>query len=340
MSKLVVNRPARLPAPVVPEGVKRVSPPPRLAEAGQVNLLQSLLPALAGLGAMIYIVSNPNPLAIIAGGLFATTTLLMGAGIYVTSRSASRRRIVTDRMRYLDYLDEVSAEAAETATAQRQAAWWRHPDPASLWPAAASPLRLWERRPADADALQARVGVGSVPLATPLSLAPLEDPLVERDPVCVAAADALVERRSLVSGIPITIAFDETRVLSLLGARHDLLSLSAAMLGQLVTFTSPRDLRVAVLCDANRLGDWAWVKWLPHAQQTRLMDRTGPARQVTGNRDELVEVLGDELAERRAAAVSGTQVAGPHLVLVVDRSSSGDLGELLWAAPPAATTIV
>src|SRR5207249_3403929 len=75
--------------------------------------------------------------------------------------------------------------------------------------------------------------------------------------------------------------------------------LSTAMLAQLATFHSPRDLRLAVLTDAAGLADWDWVKWLPHAQHGELADATGPARLIAASRAELVALLGDELAARR-----------------------------------------
>jgi len=337
-AKLVVHRPARLPPPRVPTGPIELAAPPRLQDAAPVNLLQSLLPALAGAGSLLYVIANPNPVAILAGGLFAASSILMGVGLLVSSRAAARRRIDSDRGRYQDYLDGVGADASATAAAQRAAAWWRHPAPGNLWRSAQLPSRLWERRPSDTDALSARVGVGTVALATPLALPAERNPLAEPEPVSLAAATALVGRRNQVGAIPITVPLRDARVVSVLGPRGGTVPLTAALLAQLVTFHSPRDLRVAVACDPGRLAAWDWCKWLPHAQHERLGLADGPARLVVTEPAAFDAVLGPDLGERRDAA--GLPAAPAHLVLVVDRASVRDLGDALWAQPAAGLTVV
>jgi S-DNA-T family DNA segregation ATPase FtsK/SpoIIIE len=322
----------------VPEGEVALAAPPKLQDPIPVNLLQSLLPALLGLGSLLFVITNPNPVALLAGGLFAGSALCMGVGLFFTSRSAARRRVDADRNRYLDYLEGVGQEVSATAEAQRAAAWWRHPAPDNLWRHANSARRLWERRPSDSDALHARVGVGSVPLATPLVLPSEDNPLVEAEPVALAAASELVERRNQVHGMPVTVPLARARVLSILGPRPGTLRVAAALLGQLVTFHSPRDLRVAVACDPARLGDWDWCKWLPHAQHEQLTGPDGPARLVVTDPAVFRRMLGPDLAGRRAAAeLPGAQT---HLVLVVDRGGHRDLGEALWTAAAAGLTAV
>ena len=339
MSKVVVHRPARIAPPAVAAGVREIKQPPNLADPTPVNVLQSVLPALAGVGSLLFVISRPSPLAIVAGGMFALASILMGVGLYVSARTSSRRRTRLDRARYLDYLARVGRDACATAGAQRTAAWWRHPSPDGLWAFAASPQRLWERRSSDSDALQARIGVGSVTLATPLALNEADNPLVQPDPVTVAAAKALVGRRSRVGGMPVTIDLRATRVASLLGERPALLGTAAALLAQLVTFHSPRDLRVAVLCDGARLADWDWVKWLPHNQHPTLLDAAGPARMVATTAGDLAELLDGQLVP----AATG------HLVVVLDQlgsrsaspaTRSGDLAGLLWTGLEAGVTVL
>jgi S-DNA-T family DNA segregation ATPase FtsK/SpoIIIE len=336
--KLLVHRPARIPPPRTPEGEIVLAPPPKLHDTAPMNLLQSLLPTLAGLGSLLYVIANPNPVAILAGGLFAASAVLMGVGLFVTSRSTARRRVDDDRARYQDYLDGLGEETSATAAAQRAAAWWRHPAPANLWRYAHSTRRLWERRPSDSDAMQARVGIGSVGLATPLMLRDEDNPLIEAEPVSLAAARALVERRNRVHGMPLTVPLGEARVLSVLGPRASVLPLATAFLAQLVTFHSPRDLRIAVACDPARLAAWDWCKWLPHAQHERLAGADGPARLLATDAAAFDRLLGEDLAERRTS----TELPGgrTHLVLVLDLASHRGLDEALWAAPVAGLTVV
>jgi DNA segregation ATPase FtsK/SpoIIIE, S-DNA-T family len=184
MTTLVVRRPpSRRPAPPVPRHDVAMAAPPALGSAGGIAWWTYLFPVLGSAGALLFVVINPQPLYLVAGGLFLIGSLAMGAGMYVQQRSGQRRRLARDRERYLDYLHGVRDEAVETARSQRVSAMWCDPPPEQLWTIAASPARVWERRPPDADFLTPRLGLAPGPLATALRLDPAGGPLAERDAV-------------------------------------------------------------------------------------------------------------------------------------------------------------
>jgi S-DNA-T family DNA segregation ATPase FtsK/SpoIIIE len=91
------------------------------------------------------------------------------------------------------------------------------------------------------------------------------------------------------------------------------------VVGQLATFHAPRDVRLAFCIADDRLADWDWAKWLPHAQATERSDGAGPARLVAGNLDELAALLGTELGDRPSfTKQDGMGYDDAHIVVVVD----------------------
>lgn len=326
MSRVVVQRPARLHAPPVPAGEIMLDAPPGLAreEAGAAAWLQYLLPAIGSLGSLLFVVTNPKPLYILGGLLFAGGTVVAGVAMHFTQRRGRRVRTETDRQRYLDYLAGVRALARDTAQRQHQAMQWCHPAPEALWTVAVSRARLWERRPGDDDFLVLRAGVGRRPLARRLSLADT-GLLAETEPVATAAARRLVAAHGWVEGQPLLVDLRDASIVSIVGSREAGQAVARALICQAVTFHSPEDVRLA-LCVAREARDWDWCKWLPHLTPGAPGDVDPPATVVhdTAGLESLVAAEVDAL--RRAAEGRGflfdsaatEQSSRPRLVAVVD----------------------
>jgi len=309
MSTRTFERPARLPPPEAPAGEVALAAPPQVTEPSANSWWQPLLPMAGSLGIMVIMMLNPRPIYMIAGGMFAAGAMAVGIGMFWNQRTGPVRRTRRDRRRYLDYLDRTRVRLREAAAAQREQASWTQPPPERLWSLARSERRLWERRPGDADALEARVGVGRVPASTAVRLEIDDSPSAERDRPSVEAAEALVERWATVGGLPVTVPLGEAGVVSVLGPREPALALVRAMLSQLAVTHAPQDLRIALTADHDRLAAWDWCKWLPHLTLAEPADPGTPA--------------------------------GGHLVVVVDRAGPGPVGEdLLLRARQGPVTVV
>src|SRR5262249_58126801 len=105
MSRVVVQRPARLPPPRVPAGEITLDPPPTLTndEGGAANWVQYLLPALGSMGSLLFVVTNPKPLFIVGGLLFAAVAVVGGVAANLTQRRGPRRPSESARRRYLHF---------------------------------------------------------------------------------------------------------------------------------------------------------------------------------------------------------------------------------------------
>jgi S-DNA-T family DNA segregation ATPase FtsK/SpoIIIE len=328
MSRLVVHRPARTLPPPVPTGELALTPPPRLAGSpfGAAAWLTYLFPAIGGTGSLVFMLARPTPLFIAAGVLFALGSVALGVGMYAQQRSGQRGTVLTDRLRYLEYLDRVRATARETARRQHLASAWRHPAPDHLWAVAASPQRRWERRPHEDDFLDVRVGLGPVPLTTRLAL-PLEDgPTADYEPVSLAAARRLVACHGTVDRQPVTVPLARTGVLSLVGDRDAARAVAAALVCQVAALHAPDDVRLACCAGPGAAHAWEWVKWLPHVRPPD-GDGDQPARLIASGLARLETMLRPELEARRREARRHPNLAGtaaatpgqrPHLVVVLD----------------------
>jgi S-DNA-T family DNA segregation ATPase FtsK/SpoIIIE len=263
-----------------------------------VGWLQYLVPAIGSLGAVLFVVVNPKPIYIISGLLFALAAIAMGAGMAVQQQTGWRRRATLERSRYQAYLAELRRTARGVAEQQRAAAAWHHPAPDALEAFVRSRARRWERRPADEDFLELRVGQGPRPLASPLRFEAGADPLSKLDPVSEDAVRNFLAVQGTVSEQPLTVSLTETRVLSVVGPRTSALEATRALLGQLTALHAPDDVHLMLCLEEPARRDWEWAKWLPHLRREG-HDRHEAGSVPVGGQRELAAALAAEAAIAR-----------------------------------------
>ncbi|MGH3933248.1 MAG: hypothetical protein ACRDTF_25105, partial [Pseudonocardiaceae bacterium] len=158
MTQRVVHRPARVPPPPAELDAVDVVAPPTVPDAsgGFAGSMQILLPIMGGGGSLLMIVSNQNPIMLVAGTALLAVTVVGGVAAFIAQRTGSARRFGLQRRRYLEHLDRVADLLRESGTQQRDTAAHRHPSPDALSDLIGDPHRLWERRLADPDFLVLR----------------------------------------------------------------------------------------------------------------------------------------------------------------------------------------
>src|SRR5215469_15150627 len=316
-----VRRPPRQPGPELPKGELLLESPPILPEAVSGNFSQLLvyLPMVAGAGAMAFLFtsSGGGPATYLASSMYALSSVGMMMGMLGRTAGDKRRRVDGDRRDYLRYLSQVRRRARAAAAAQRAAMAWQQPEPSVLWSLAMS-SRVWERRPSDEDFAAVRVGTGVQRLAVTL-VPPETQPVEDLDPVSAAALRDLIRVHSTVPDLPVAIALRSYARVSLAGDADRCRELLRAVVGQLATFHSPDELRIAVCASRAVLPQWAWLKWLPHAWHPSLSDGAGRIRLVRDDLGELEYLLGADLAERpRFGARPDPGLDYAHLIVIYD----------------------
>jgi S-DNA-T family DNA segregation ATPase FtsK/SpoIIIE len=317
---VVLHRPARRWPRPVPGDELVVQPPPVTATTeGTSPWMQLLFPLVAGLGSITFVFVNPTGIAIVIAVVVVLASIALGLGMYWQQRSGARRRARREAERYLAYLEELAGRAEATARLQDEAHHFVHPGPTGLWAIACNRTRVWERRPDHPDFASARLGVGEVPLATPMRLADEAGPLTDRDAGLVAACRRLLDGWSTVPGQPVFVDLRARPSISLIGPRAATRAIARAVVMELVTFCAARDLRLLVCRPTEAAEDWEFVKWLPHA-------RGGDGRALVGDQEVLRRIADDlerrrDDARRRAGAIAEGATAEespPYLLTVLD----------------------
>ncbi len=336
MSVVVIRRPPRQSGPEYPQGQVVVEPPPEVPEsAGGLNLAMALMYLPMAIGpALFMFTTGASTVTYVVGGVYVAGSVAMAGAFLGRGGGDKRRKLDADRRDYLRYLGQVRRKARRIAAQQREALYWRHPDPGTLCSIAAG-TRLWERRPGDPDFADIRVALGPQRLAMPL-VAPQTKPVEDLEPLCAGGLRRLLGAFASVPALPVAISlrsFGRILVAGDPATRHRFLR---AILAQLATFHAPDDLRVVVCASADRLADWEWLKWLPHALHPSRCDAAGPLRLVSGDLSVLEVVLDDELRDRPRVRRPGEPALGDlaHLVVILDggrASADSDLAAGLHA---------
>ncbi|MWA02949.1 type VII secretion protein EccCa [Actinomadura sp. LD22] len=293
-----------------------------------------MMPVVSGAGGLLVsITMGRRPLFAAAGLLFMVASVGVGLVMFMAQYNGPRRRVREQRERYLDYLDGLRGTLREVVAAQREAGAMRHPPPEALPDLARLPSRRWERRPSDPDFLRLRAGTGTAPLARPLTdRIDRDNPLTVYDPVCLDAADRLVEHYGRVAGEPLELALAEAGMVSIVAGRQAGRDLARALVAQLVATASPGDAGLAVVRAERLAVEWDWLKWLPHNTADGLLDGPLPARLVAAGTLGMAELLEGEMEERAVAWQRRRgRPPGPgtrRLVVVVDGEYQATLAGL------------
>lgn len=274
--------PARLHPPVVESADVMVAAPPEATRLTQANMLTRFLPvvmAVATVGMMaVVFLSRSGALRNPAFMIFPL--MMLGSAVATAMSGADRRRgeINADRTEYLGYLSELRGTVAKTAAAQRLSLAWCHPDPDTLWTLAGG-RRMWERRAADPDFCQIRIGIGARRLATRL-VPPTTGQTHRRDAVTETALHRFLQTHSTIADAPIAIALGRLSAITIGGDVAHARALIRAMVCQLAVFHSPSLVSIAAVANGRDRAHWDWLKWLPHHQHPHANDSLGAARMV------------------------------------------------------------
>ncbi|NJP68346.1 type VII secretion protein EccCa [Streptomyces spiramenti] len=316
----VFRRPQRAVQPSVPQEDLVLKAPPELPEPEDGNVWMVALPAVSGLGSVLYMLTmGRGPMGYVIGAMFLVSCLAMVIGTVIRQKGNAKSKIRQERRQFLRYLERTRVDVRQTARLQRTALEWNAPAAPALWCVAAGP-RLWERRAADPDFGVVRVGSGPRYLATPLvpgESAPAED----LDPLSSVALKRFIDTHSVVPALPVQLALRRFAAVSITSP-HDPDAARAAfraVVAHAVTFHSPTNLRL-VICTRAPEGDaWSWAKWLPHAHHPEESDHVGPVRMMHSHLSVLEERLGAELSRRtRFNRNAEPDPELPHLLVVLD----------------------
>ncbi|HEY7279309.1 MAG TPA: FtsK/SpoIIIE domain-containing protein [Trebonia sp.] len=298
---LAYNRPPRIVPPAKPPRIE-VPAEPKRGERVRLQLLAALIPVVLGV-VMVKVTHQWTY------GLFVLMSPVMIIGQWMSDRrygrSSHKKAMKEYRQRWAE-LDGVIAAARLEEEAQR-----RHdaPDPAEILLTATGPRRrLWERRAADDDMLQLRIGLADQPSR-------IEVVLDKK-----AGYDAAPPNVPADRDVPVTLSLKDLGVIGLAGDAASSRALARWLVVQAAALHSPRDLSIVILSDDPRAAEhWNWVRWLPHCTPQQGADCVAMVGCDASTVMRRVNELAAQAAERmrELSASSSSNAVPPHRTLVV-----------------------
>ncbi|MFS8478657.1 MAG: type VII secretion protein EccCa [Micromonosporaceae bacterium] len=343
MTTVIVKRPPRRPAPPLPSGEVVLEPPPEIPPpSGKAwTRMLMVLPMAAGAAAMGLMmgVQRGGPLIYVAGAMYGVSILGMIGMMVLNQQGPGKKEMIQARRQYMRRLAQLRAQVRTTVRQQREAIYYRHPDPDALWSIVGGG-RLWERRRSDSDFTIVRIGLGDQELATPL-VPPQTRPVDELEPLCAMALRTFVTTYSVVPDLPVAIALRDFSHIYLRGSDPAARDLVRALLAQAAAFHAPDDLLIGFCVTEAHRPHWEWAKWLPHAQHPTKVDAVGPIRLFAPTVTSLEAMLDDVLANRpRFDPAAAQAFPGPHVLVVIDGGATAGSDHLMTDGGVAGVTIL
>ena len=142
--------------------------------------------------------------------------------------------------------------------------------------------------------------------------------MTEMDVVCLSAMDRFIGVHDHTDNVGKFLYLGDFSHIEVVGDGESAYDEMRAIMMHLACFIDPSKLKIAVLCSADRLGDWEWVKWMPQARSSIVRDAVGPGRMISTDPRELAEMIGPDIAMRGAYRPGDDMPEWPHLLLVLD----------------------
>jgi S-DNA-T family DNA segregation ATPase FtsK/SpoIIIE len=328
---------------VVPSGEVILDPPPENPPPTNRRWSQMLmiLPMIAGTAAMGLMmgVGARGPLAYIAGGMYGASILGMVAVQFATQTSGpNKAEMIEARRQYMRTLSHLRVQVVKTITQQREALFYRHPDPEGLWSAVGG-ARLWERRRDDGDFGVVRIGLGPQEIATPL-IPPQTRPVDELEPLCAMALRRFVTTYSIVPDLPVAVALRDFARIYVRGSDEPSRSLVRSIVAQYAAFHAPDDAIVGFCVSEAERPFWEWAKWLPQALHAQKHDGVGPMRLVAPGVAALEAMLDDTLVNRPRFNVGAGPTSSPHILVVIDGGTTVGSDHLMTEGGVDGVTVI
>ena len=330
MSKRGFVRGPRKSTPAVPPVRVAVAPPLALPEREPRNILLMIaLPALLVGIIGTLVVMYTSGVRSLQSGFFPLIGLVGFGALMFSGRFGRGRRISwgeqeKQRRVYLRQLDEDRDEVQRAAQDQRRSQLFVHGDPQELDTVIGGP-RMWERRPADADFLDVRLGIGVQSAAdSAVSLQWPEVPVGEElEPVTGRALRDFILEQSKIRGIGKVLSLRSRPGFSFISDDPDELhAFLRAVLCSLAVYHSPNDIKLMVVTRHPEL--WSWLVWLPHNQHDEMFDACGLRRLVFTSPAELEDALDAELHRKGRGPWTPPSGSSPTTMLSPMEAASGN----------------
>jgi len=322
-------------APAVFVGSPRISPlfeghhfdlpdVPERPKPSRMPWLAMLLPALMGMG-LFAITKSPYSL------VFVLMSPMMMLGNYVEQRRGGKKdfeNLMRDLRQDLEIVATQIRESLEVEAEQRRT---ENPSGAECAETARtlSPL-LWTRRHDTAGFLQLRLGLGTMPSRSSMTM-----PAVGRSTAQAWSAMARsVEGLTVVTDVPVVVDPLSTGAVGVSGDRFEALPAARSLMLQAVSLHSPAELIVTAFVSSSTAPDWDWLKWVPHTTSARSPLSANPLACTAPACSALLSQIENLVASAGDLAAPGEdrQISHPCVLVLVENDAPAERSRLVRLA--------
>lgn len=280
----IYYRSPRLSRGIVPASLK-IQGPPGPVQMDETPMVLAMGPSLimgaasfsTGIIAAVHVNTNGGSLMTALPSMIMSVSMLCGMIVFpfmMKSRDRRKKREKEEMRRetYLLYLKSVRGEMANICAVQREILHESFPL-VTVWMRKREFFdnALWSRAIGKRHFLTVRVGTGNLPLDAKIQF-PEQRFSMEDDVMC-RQLRRFQEEKQVLSGVPITYSLLEHRVSGIVGERELVYGMLHHILIQLAAYYSYDEVKLIFLCDENRLGEFGYVRFLPHIWDNEFQKR-------------------------------------------------------------------
>ncbi|MEP7036601.1 MAG: FtsK/SpoIIIE domain-containing protein, partial [Actinomycetota bacterium] len=297
---------------------------PERPRPSRMPWLAMLFPALLGVG-MFAFTRSPYSL------IFVVMSPMMMLGNQIEQRRGGRKEFASLMTEFRQDLDVVAARIRESLEVEASQRLGENPSAAKCAAAAGrlSPL-LWTRRPDTPGFLQLRLGLGTLPSRSSVTMPPMGRSTAQAWLELAAAVDGL----SVVPGVPVVVDPLSTGAIGLSGHRGAVLPVARSLVLQAVALHSPAELVVTAFASTTSAHDWDWLKWVPHTASTQSpisaghLSSTAPACAALLSEIENLITRAVDPADPNESQIG----SGPRVLVLVENDAPAERGRLVQLA--------
>ncbi|MEO6144170.1 MAG: FtsK/SpoIIIE domain-containing protein, partial [Dermatophilaceae bacterium] len=297
---------------------------PERPKPSRMPWLAMMFPALMG-GGMFAFTRSPYSL------IFVIMSPMMMLGSYIDQRRGGKRDFEKLMRDFREDLAIVATRIRESLEVEADRRRRENPSGAECAQAARrfSPL-LWTRRGDTPGFLQLRLGQGTLPSRSSMTLPPLGRSTASAWQELATAMDGL----STVPDVPVVVDPLSTGAVGLSGVRDAALPAARSLVLQAVSLHSPAELIVTAFASTTSARDWDWLKWVPHTASVHSpitgdhLASTGPT--CSALLSELEALIGS--ARGHGEPQQDRDASHPRLLVLVENDAPAERGRLVQLA--------
>ncbi len=338
-----INRPPRI-QPELPGGeVKTPTPPQATGQAR--SWLGLLMPIFMSLAYTLMFLSRGA--AALGYMLPMMLVMLAASGIGYINWREGRQAEAQKQENYRATLNHLRDRLVKAHDTQRHFYEYTRPPAATILPfvadGAVRDVRLWERRPADADFATLRMGWGSLP-----STVQVEPPHADTDAPLMPLAARVAEEFATVSDIAISLNLRRTHAVGIASPHHQWSAeFVNAMLVHFAGLHAPDEAQLFIVGAPHVATHWQWARWLPHSNSNTSQSEQGSGDHLCFEEvaiKQLWDFLQVELERRQARAsersTNDAPPALPFLLVIIDSYTAGGKSPLEEVEAEAAVSLL